>query len=644
MANSNYSQLASDIIAKVGGEENIKDLRHCVTRLRFYLKDESKADTEYLKSREGIITVMQSGGQYQVVIGNHVGDVFNEIMNQINIVEVGESEKSSGNIFERLIDLLSGIFQPFLTSIAATGIIKGLVAILGLFGLTTANSGFVTLINAAGDAFFQYIPIIIAISSAKKFKLNVYVAVAIVGALIYPGLTGIASGESLYTLFEGTILQTKVYIEMLGFPIILPPSGSYFSSVIPAIFAVWLGAKLFNWIKSWMPQTVSNFFTPFLTILTTVVLSFSIVGPLTTWLSNIIGLAFNGIYTFSPVLFVGLVSIAWQILVIFGLHWSLVPVGILQLTGSGQSSIFAGSGTATFGIFATLCVIYLKTKKKEERAIIAPVTLSAFFGVTEPAIYGYMLPMKIFFGAALVGNFAGGLYAGLNNVVTYRMGGLGIFSLPNYIAEGEGISSNFWNRIISWGITFIVAFLISMFIKLPVAEQATRKENIPNKEETNPALNVSKSEHYILASPIKGEKVFLSEVPDDVFASQVMGKGLGINPSDNVVTAPTNGVVTAAFPTGHAVGITSEDGVEVLIHVGIDTVELEGQGFKLLVDTGETVKAGQPLIEFDRSLITQSGYSPIVIVVVTNTNKYTDVLVSTEDNIANGDYLLTVVS
>ncbi|MCY3025274.1 beta-glucoside-specific PTS transporter subunit IIABC [Aerococcus loyolae] len=644
-----YEDLAKDIIQHVGGEKNIISLRHCITRLRFQLVDETKADTEYLKQREGIVTVVKNGGQYQVVIGNHVSEVYDAILS-ITSIDNASNEKSSGNIIERLIDLVSGLFQPFLGTLAATGIIKGLVAILGIFGLTSETSGLVIVLNAAGDAFFQYLPLVIAVSAARRFKLDTYVALAIVGGLIYPNLANLTSGEALYTLFEGTIFQAEIYQELLGIPIIMPPSGSYYSSIIPAIFAVWLGSVLYKWIKKWMPGSISNFFTPFLTILLSVILSFVIIGPLTTWLSNLIGLAFDGVYNFSPVLFTALVATSWQVLVIFGLHWSLVPIAILQLTQYGESSVFAGSSVGTFGVFAALLAIYIKTKNSKEKSILAPTILTAFFCITEPAIYGYMLPMKKFFGAALLGNFAGGVYTGLTQVTTYRMGGLGVFGLPNYILEGEGIGPNFWNRIISWIITVIVAFVISMFIKIdkedPVKkydEKQIEKNNINNKTK-NQNNDMKQREVYNIYSPIDGEIVSLDKVNDSIFSSGTMGKGIAISPnSEGKIIAPCDGEIKSLFSTGHAIGITSEKGVDLLIHIGIDTVEMEGEGFEILVSQGDTIQAGEPLIYFDPIIIEKAGFSSDVIVIVTNSDSFQRIEATETNAVKVGDNLLTII-
>lgn len=655
---SGYDELAKDIIQHVGGEENVRELRHCITRLRFQLKDESKADTDYLKKRDGIVTVVQASGQYQVVIGNHVADVYGAIVDNSRIGGEGggggsdSDEGSNANFVERFIDLLSGLFQPFLAALSATGMIKGVVAILGLFGHNASNSGAYQILNAAGDGFFQFLPIVLAVSASKRFKLSLYTAIAIGAAFLYPSLGNLAQGELLYTLFAGTPFESNVFFEFFGIPIILPPAGNYYSTVIPAILAVWLGAKVEKWVKSWMPKSVSTFFTPFLTIIITVPISLIVIGPLATWASNLIGWAFTSVYSFSPILFSALVGGFWQLLVVFGLHWGLVPIAILQFSETGTSSIFGASNVASFAVFGALIAIALKTKENKVKQLTIASSVSAFFGITEPAIYGQLIPMRKPFVIALISSAVAGAYTGFFDVVPYRTGGLGIFSLPNYIAEA-GIDMNFWHRIISWIISAGLAFVLTMAIKIPklyddeedlVAEAASSTSTSTGVTPTAlEAADDSNKFKEIIASPLTGDLVTLAEVPDEVFASGVMGKGLAIVPSEGKVHAPTNGTITTIFPTGHAVGITTENGAEILIHIGLDTVQLEGEGFKKHVKAGDQVTAGQLLIEFDIDIIKAAGYSTVTPVIVTNSEMMSDIILTTEASIEVGDYLFTVI-
>ncbi|MCO8292577.1 beta-glucoside-specific PTS transporter subunit IIABC [Tetragenococcus halophilus] len=647
-----YEKLAKEIIKHVGGEKNVSDLRHCITRLRFQLKDENKADTEYLKNLEGVVTVIQASGQYQVVIGNDVGDVYEAIISTSNIN--GESNGSSNNnenddrkLLDKFIDMISGIFQPFIMVLSATGMIKGLVAILGVFGLDETNSGVFAILNAVGDGFFQFLPVVIALTAAKKFRMNIYSALAIAFAFVYPTLENITSGEPLYTLFEGTQFSSEVFSTFLGIPIVLPPGG-YYSTVIPIILAIWFGSKVEKWFKKIIPSVVNSFLTPFFTVLVAATIAILVIGPVATWGADLIGVLFMSVYTLSPIIFGALVGGLWQVLVMFGLHWGLVPIAILQIGEQGFTPILSNSGSASFGVLGVLLAIIIKNKDKKVRNIGIPATIASIFGVTEPGIYGLLLPMKKPFVISLVASAIGGAYTGFFDVVTYRMGGLGVFSIPNYIANDGQLTMNFWHRIIAFVLVTVVAFAIQMFMKTPQLD-STEGEPTKNMEETDKVGTVNKTEleesrkQDIIASPLDGKIKKLADIEDEVFASGAMGEGVAMSPSKGVVYAPANAKVSMIFKTGHAVGLTTELGTEILIHVGLDTVELEGEGFEKLVNEGDEVLSGQPLINFDIEKIQQKGYKLDIPVIVTNTNDIIDVLITEEQQLEHGDYLFTAI-
>lgn len=648
MAKSKYADLARDIIENVGGEDNVVGLRHCITRLRFTLKDESKANTAYLKKRDGVVTVVQSAGQYQVVIGNEVGAVYEAITEASGIGNAGgsiESDNSDKPLMDRFIDTLSGLFQPFLGVLAGTGIIKGLVGVMAGLGLDT-TTGFYQVLNLVGDGFFQFLPVALAISAAERFKLNRFTAVAIAGIFLYPSLGALQDGEILYTLFEGTPFASEIYNTFLGFPIILPPAGNYYSTVIPIILAILFTAKVEKWVKSWMPQIVTTFFTPVVTVIIGGTLSLLVVGPLATWAANAIGAVFTYVESISNVLLHILLAAAWQPLVIFGLHWGIIPLMILQLTSIGYSSISAAVAVSTFPMFGALLAIIWKSKEEKTRQIAAGAALPAFFGITEPAIYGVILPMKKPFIAAVISNAIIGAYTGTVNLLAHNMGGLGIFSIPNYIDPTGANPMNVWHRIISFAAAIILGFVITLLLGVDNIQDEdeelvpeTDKANAPEPVAENAVLAELSQE--IIASPIAGEVVRQEEIKDQVFASGAMGKAIAINPAEGVVYAPAKATVTSLFPTGHAIGLTTENGTELLIHIGLDTVELNGEGFKALVKQGDVVEAGQKLIEFDIEFIESNGLSTQTPIVVTNTNEFEDVLFTDGESIEQGDYLLT---
>ncbi|MDO4671265.1 MAG: beta-glucoside-specific PTS transporter subunit IIABC [Aerococcus sp.] len=656
MPKKDYTALTKDIMEHVGGVENVNGLRHCVTRLRFNLKDEDKADTDYLKKREGVVTVVKANGQYQVVIGNDVTNVYDRIM---EITPLGSgtttetNEQDDRSFLDKFIDLVSGLFQPFLMPLAATGMIKGIVAILGIMGMTADNSGLYFLLQAAGDGFFQFLPIMVAVNAAQKFKMNLFTGLAIAVAFLHPSVAAVADTPVLYTLFSGTPLESAIHLTAFGLPVILPQRG-YYSTIIPIIIAIWLGSVIEKWAKNRIPQVVSSFLTPFITVLITVPLAFTVIGPVANWLSSLIAAGFMGLYGFSPMIFGALLTASWQILVIFGVHWGLVPLGYLLLANNGSESILAMTVISTFPAIGVMAAMLIKSKEKKVRDIALPGMISAIFGVTEPIIYGLLLPMRKPFIYVIIANFIAGGYAGLMHVVDYRTGGLGIFSVLNYIHPENGLGSEFWNILITFAMATVLGFVIQMIFPVPSLDpksdttSSAEDEMTPTTTETNSAT-VSESEmaasarEEIIASPVSGEVHPMSDTPDEVFASQALGKGVMIMPTEGVVSAPANGKVTALFPTGHAIGMTTDMGTELLIHIGINTVQLEGKGFEILVHQGDSVTAGQELIRFDIDTIKQANLSTAIPIVITNTVDYTDVLPTTESQVSRGDYLLTTL-
>lgn len=635
MAKKDYTELAKDIVAHVGGKDNVKSLRHCVTRLRFELKDESKADTDDLKARDGVVTVVQAGGQYQVVIGNHVPDVYAAVLNEgvkgIGSLDADEGDvaPASGNLFERLIDLLSGIFQPFLGPLAATGIIKGIVAILAASGITPANSALALILTAAGDGLFQYLPILVAVTAARKFRLNDFTAMAIAGAMVYPTLSG-----SLDALKEAGLDN------VFGIPF-TTPSGGYFSSVMPAILAVWVASVIERFMKKVTPDVVKLFVVPFVTIILSVPLTFLLVGPIANAATGLLNTAFGALMNFSPILYGVVLGIAWQILVLFGLHWAIVPLAIVELSSLGSTSVLLPAMLPNFTQTGVLAAIMLKTKEKKVKSVSMPAFISSIFGVTEPAIYGVTLPMKVpFYISCAVSGLVGG-YMMFTGASTYSFGALGVFQYPAYVNPQTGDGSGVTAALIGTAIAIGLSFVIQYFAPVPALYGGGEANSKAAEPVAVPELKEIKQE--IIASPLMGTIVPLPEVPDQVFASGAMGKGVAIDPTDGVVLAPAKATVTLLFPTKHAIGLTTENGAELLIHVGMDTVSLAGKGFKSFVEVGDVVEAGQKLLEFDLDTIRVAGLPVITPIIVTNTDSFTDVLVSQERQAHTGDYLLTAV-
>lgn len=629
-----YTELAEDILKHVGGKENVNSLKHCVTRLRFDLKDESKADDDYLKNRDGVVTVVKAGGQYQVVIGNHVPDVYAEVLQVGGLpaggsLDIDEGDAPKGNLFDRFVSLVSSIFQPFLGPLAAAGIIKGIVAIMAACGLSAATSPMYVIFNAAGDGFFQFLPILIALTSARRFKVNEFTAIAIAAALVYPDIATLV-----------TALQKAGQGHVLGVIPFTLPAGGYLSTVMPSILAIWVASYIQKFFTKITPDVIKVFVVPFFTLLITVPLTFLVVGPVANTFSDGLTSLFQAIMNFSPIVFGLILGILWQVLVMFGMHWALVPLAILDVATNGSSTILSAAILPCFTQTGVLGAIMLKTKEEKVRTISMPAFISSIFGVTEPAIYGVTLPMKTpFYISCGVSGLMGAAMMALD-IKTYSIGGLGVFVFPSLIGPDGNLSKVIIAIIIAI-VGGVLAFLIQLFVRVPNLYGGGVAKVEEKAEEAAPAPKEIQQE--IIASPLIGNVVPLDQVPDQVFASGAMGKGIAIDPTDGVIVAPAKATVNLVFPTGHAIGLTTENGVELLIHIGMDTVSLAGKGFKTYVEAGDVVEAGQKLIEFDLATIRDAKLPVITPVIVTNTADFDDVLTTKEARVNTGDYLLTAV-
>jgi beta-glucoside PTS system EIICBA component len=632
-----YEQLAKDIIKHVGGKENVISVVHCITRLRFKLKDESKAKTDVLKNMDGVITVMQSGGQYQVVIGNHVPDVFKAVLDvggfQSQTSVEDEDGKKQG-IFNSFIDMISGVFAPTLGLLTATGMIKGFNALFVALGLYNNTTGVYQILNAVGDALFYFFPIFLGFTAMKKFNGSQFIGMAIGASLVYPALSGLRAGEPLYTLFEGTMFQSPVYITFLGIPVILM---SYSSSVIPIIIASFVGAKLEKWFTKVIPDVVKTFLVPFFTLLVIVPLTFIVIGPIATWAGMLLGNASVWAFDLSPVFAGFVVGGLWQLFVMFGLHWGLVPIGINNLSVLGSDSLLAFTSATSLATTGVVLAIFVKTKQQKYKSLSLPAAISALFGVSEPALYGITLPLKKPFIITLITSAVGGAIMGLMNTKIYMMGAGGIFGIPSKISPTEGITTGFWGGIIAMAVNLVLGFTLTYFFGLG----NEKKVGISNNDPVN-NTNSKKSED--ISSPLRGEVRLLSEIKDVAFSSGALGKGVAIEPSEGKLVSPASGTISAIFPTKHAVGITTDNGAEILIHIGMDTVQLGGEFFSAHIQQGARVEKGQLLIDFDIEKIKKAGYSLTTPIVVTNTDKFVEFIATSKKQINHGDSLLILES
>lgn len=463
---SKYDGLARIIIQNVGGKSNIISVAHCITRLRFKLKDESKANKEVLESTDGVIRVMQAGGQYQVVIGNQVNDVYDAVLEVGHLAAAGAVDEEGNAVEETsgggkkspvslLIDVISGTLQPTLGVMAATGIIKGLLALFDFLGLIPAASGTYQVWYAVADGFFYFMPIVLGYTAAKKFKVNEFIGMAIGIALCYPAMVNSTAGTVLGTVFTGTAFEMSYYLTFFGIPVIMPASG-YTSSVVPIILAVAIAAPLEHWLKKVIPDVIKLFVVPFVTLIVMVPLTYLVIGPIASILCSILSLFFNAIYSIPVVggLIGGvLIGAFWQVLVIFGLHWSLVPLAMINYSLLGYDFILSPYFCVSFAQTFVVLAIVLKTKDEKLKKIAIPAFISGIFGVTEPAIYGVTLPKKTPFIYSCIAGAIGGAFTGLMRTRSYSIGGLGLFGLPSFI-DTTGVM----------GLTNMIYILIAILI------------------------------------------------------------------------------------------------------------------------------------------------------------------------------------
>ncbi|EOA3407694.1 beta-glucoside-specific PTS transporter subunit IIABC [Enterococcus hirae] len=608
----------------VGGEKNVNSLVHCATRLRFKLKDESVADTQKLKQDPDVIQVVQSGGQYQVVIGSNVADVYQAIVDEQGLTDQSGTEDQSKNPLNRLIDIISSIFTPFLGAMAAAGILKGFLSLATVLGWLSADTGAYQILFAAADGVFTFLPVMLAFTAAKKFKTNQFLSVAIAMALVYPAITQLAGAGGA--------------VDFFGLPIVLAQSG-YTSSVIPIILAVWVQSKFEPLVKKVIPQFLQMIFVPMIVLLVMVPLTFLLLGPIGTVIGNGLGSLFNSIYSFSPLVAGLIMGSLWQVFVMFGMHWGFVPIMFLNIEQYGVDVMVPMLLPAVLAQGGAALAVAIRTKDTKLRSLGISSTITSLFGITEPTVYGVTLPLKKPFVVACLSAGIGGAMIGFAGVKAFSSGLVSLLTIPTFISTNQAVESNVTMAILATALSFVLAFVGTLIVGF---DETVQDEKLETNQQTTAGDTISSARHN-LKSPLSGKVLPLSDVPDKVFSSGAMGKGLAIDPEKGELIAPADGEITTIFPTGHAVGLTTKDGIEILMHIGMDTVELEGQGFENFVKQGDQVKAGDLLVRFDIEAIKAAGYSVITPIVITNTEHFADVLeLNQEELIASEDFLAIV--
>ncbi|ABX75746.1 PTS beta-glucoside transporter subunit EIIBCA [Lactococcus lactis] len=616
----NYTDISREILEQVGGEQNVKSLIHCMTRLRFVLKDESIVNDSKVEKINGVIGTNRQSGQYQIIIGNNVVPVYNAINSiaKFNDNSTQDKENLKGkkqNPVSIIIEFISACMSPLFPALIGAGLLKVLLLVLGpsVFNIISSTNDTYIVLNALGDATFYFLPILVAVTASQRLKTNPYLAVSVVSMLIYPDLI--------------TLLGRNSPTHLFGFiPIV---HASYASSLVPALLAVLLLKYIEIGVDKLTPEWAKNFLKPFLILLITGIITLVALAPL----GSIIGVGVMGIldaiYNFAPWLAMGVFAAAMPFIVMTGMHWAFVPLTLLALGSGGVGydlmllpAMLAsnlGQAGATFGVA-------FKTKDKDMRGMAFPAAISALLaGVTEPALYGVTLKLKKPLYAACISSGIAGIVAGLFTLKAFAFATPSLLSILQFISP-KG-TQNFVIACAVGAISFIGSLVLSYIVT--------------DGDESDQNLNNLIEDHFTVYNPIKGSSIDLSEVDDATFSSGVLGEGYAINPEIGIVKAPFTGTVEVFLDSNHALGLVSNDGINVLIHVGLDTVNLGGKYFYPKVKQGDKVVMGQTILEFDLDSLVKEGYQVTTPIVITNSNEYSQIIIET---LGKKDYLEQMIA
>ena len=609
-----YNDLAQEVVNLVGGKENINTVYHCQTRLRFKLKDESKANQEALNNMDGVAKCLISGGVFQVVIGTHVKDVFEEVEKIVGPLEDKEQvQGEKKGILSVIIDFISGTFQPIIPALSGAGMVKAVLAILITFKIISTESQTYYILNFFADAVFYFLPMMLAYSEAQKLRCNPILAASVAGIMMHPNWNALVSAGKAVKLFE-----------VIPFTL-----TTYTSTVIPIILVILVQSYVEKYLEKWIPQAVKLVFVPMLTFLIMGPLALAVLGPIGSIVGGYLATFFKFLSTTAAWAPAVLIGGFLPIMVMFGLHNGVAPLGVMQMGELGYDSIFGpGCVCSNIAQATASAVVALRTKDKKMKQLATSGSITAYMGITEPTLYGVNLPKKYPLIASMIGGAAGGLYAGLTHTHRFATGSSGLPAVFLYI--GNDTMTYFYNILIALVISFVVTAIVTYVLSLKFENQEVQ---------TIEKIQVNKGE---ILSPIQGKLYPLSKAKDEAFASESLGKGSLIQPSNGKVYAPFDGTIVTLFPTKHAIGIVSDDGIEMLIHFGIDTVNLNGQYFTTFIEQGMKVKQGDLLLEADIEKIKAAGYETQVPVIITNSFNYQNIELSSKEDVSYQDVILKV--
>jgi len=610
-----YEELASKIITYVGEKENILSVSHCVTRLRFVLKDDSIVKEEALKELP-IIGTAKQGGQYQVIVGNEVKNVYDACEKLLPAMSPSEEPVKKKGWFNRILDTLSGILSVIIAPIIAGGMLKGILFLLTSCSLMSAESDIYSVLNIAGDCMFYFLPFLIAVSSAKKFKTNEYMALALAAAMMYPTIIDGASNG----------------LEPIRFGFLTLPYINYKATIIPIILAVWLMKYVYAFFEKHIPSVISSIFAPLFTIVIMVPFELIFIAPLGYYGGNALAYAVDFLINLSPMLSGFIIAAMRPILVFTGMHHATRPIIYQQIATNGFTTVSPMNYCSTIAQATACLAIYFVIKDKKEKQLAMSSTISGYLGITEPGLYGIITKYRPALIGTIVGGGIGGMVVSIMGAKAYSSSMPSILTLPVY--AGGGYPSIICGVLASVISTFFITLLLSGLI------------NIKGSKTDEKAKLSEFSSEIIIGNPVPGKYVKLKDVNDKVFSEGLMGKGYAILPSEdaNEITAPISGKIVTLMDTNHAFGIQSEDGLEVLIHVGIDTCKLEGKHFQSLVKKDDMVNKGEPILAVDFNSIQKEGYDTTTMVIITNSNDYNVEINSEQSTLSLNDQIIKVVN
>lgn len=618
----NMKELSKNIIKSIGGKENVKEMFHCVTRLRFYLKDKNKVNLDEIKKMDGVLGAQYKSDQLQIIIGNNVQDVYAEITNQVGFIHNEESlAKKEKFKVTGIFEVLAGIFLPVIPALAGTGMLKGVIILLTTYFGVDAKSETMQVMNIASDCVFYFLPFLVAWSAAKKFNTNIPLALALAGCLLYPTMT--------------TGLANKVYgISFLGLPV---PFVKYAASSIPIILSVWALSYVYPLVDRCLPKALRLVFTPMFVMLIMAPASLIAFGPLANYISKGLAATVKFLFDFSPIVAGAVVGSTRPLVVLTGMHLSLGAVILQNIASYGYDTILPINTMGTLAITGASFGTWYKAKKTANKSIAMSAGISGIIGITEPGIYGVLLKFKNALIAAMIAGGVAGAFVAFFKGHSSAYVNSSLLSLPVFAGPG------FIYVCIGMAMSFTIAFALVNILGLSEENKETLGEE-SKETQVNTKLDLKNFKQINVYCPINGELIELSKIEDKVFASASMGKGIAIDPSEGKVYAPFDCEITAVYPTKHAIGLTSKDGIECLIHIGLDTVNLKGKYFDLKVEEKQLVKAGDLILEFDYDSIKKEGYTLVTPVIITNSDNYLDVLPNELSGIiAKQESLITVL-